>query len=35
MIATVLALVIGGLISIVTLICLAYLLAYLQDPEND
>lgn len=35
MIATVLALVIGAAITIATFICLAYLLAHLQDLDRD
>jgi len=35
MIATVLALVLGGVITIATFVCLAYLLAHLQDSDQD
>lgn len=35
MIATIFALVIGGVITIATFICLAYLLAHLQDSDRD
>ena len=35
MIATVFALIIGGVITIATFVCLAYLLAHLQDVDKD
>ena len=35
MIATVFALALGGVITIATLLCLAHLLAYLQDIDRD
>lgn len=35
MIATVLALVIGGVITIATFVCIAYVLAYLQDIDQN
>jgi hypothetical protein len=35
MIATVFALILGGVITIATFVCLAYLLAHLQDVDKD
>jgi hypothetical protein len=35
MIATVLALVIGGVITIATFVCIAYVLAHLQDVDRN
>jgi hypothetical protein len=35
MIATVFALVLGGIITIATFVCLAHLLAHLQDSDRD